>query len=275
LFDFATGGTVLGPIKAFKERYSKPIERARDKKASDWEVGKGQQMNEQLQNLLRPYFLQRLKVDYLLDQLPPKLEMVVWTDLSVDQRQQYSAFIRGEKSIVKAILSGATSTLEAITWLKKLCGHPLLVEQRFTGDAAKTNEFTVKSALRSMDPRIVMKQSEKLKVAVEIIKDFQRKGHRALVFSQSTRMLDILQFVLSSTGIRVFRIDGSTKEKDRQWLVDEFNGKRCSCDVMLLSTKAAGVGLTLTGADRVILYDPSWNPSEDSQAVDRACTSMC
>jgi hypothetical protein len=280
LFDFATRGRLLGPIKAFKEEFSKPIEKARDKKATAWEVQKGQHMNEQLQKLLRPYFLQRLKVDYLLDQLPPKQEVVVWTDLSADQRQRYSAYIKGEYSIVRAILSGVTSALEAVTWLKKLCGHPLLVEQHLSDDTNKSN--ALRAALRSMDRKEVLNQSEKLKIVVELIKDFQLNGHRTLVFSQSTRMLDILEFVLTSSRRRISRIDGSTKEKDRQRLVDEFNSKRGSHDVMLLSTKAAGIGLTLTGADRVILYDPSWNPSEDGQAVDRACkfkscglTSMC
>jgi SNF2 family DNA or RNA helicase len=269
LFDFATRGRLLGPLNAFKGKFSKPIEKARDKKATSWEVQKGQQMNEQLQKLLRPYFLQRLKVDYLMDQLPPKQEMVVWTDLSADQRDRYSAFIQGERSIVRAILSGATSALVSVTWLKKLCGHPLLVDEQFAEDADKTN--SLRAALRSMDREDVLEQSEKLRIVAELIDEFRLNGHRTLVFSQSTRMLDILQSVLSSSRGRVSRIDGSTKEKDRQWLVDEFNSKRSSHDVMLLSTKAAGVGLTLTGADRVILYDPSWNPSEDGQAVDRAC----
>ncbi len=81
-------------------------------------------------------------------------------------------------------------------------------------------------------------------------------------------MLDIIQRVLFKVA-RMSRIDGSTKERDRQRLVDDFNNPNSRYCCMLLSTKAGGLGLTLTGADRAIIYDPSWNPAEDSQAVDR------
>eukprot|EP00593_Proboscia_inermis_P003737 CAMPEP_0171317198 /NCGR_PEP_ID=MMETSP0816-20121228/78873_1 /TAXON_ID=420281 /ORGANISM="Proboscia inermis, Strain CCAP1064/1" /LENGTH=350 /DNA_ID=CAMNT_0011810173 /DNA_START=249 /DNA_END=1301 /DNA_ORIENTATION=- len=88
-----------------------------------------------------------------------------------------------------------------------------------------------------------------------------------LIFSQSTRMLDIIERVLSPR--KLLRIDGSTKEKNRQKNVDKFNEKNSDIVAMILSTKAAGLGITLTGADRAIVYDPSWNPADDAQAVDR------
>lgn len=88
-----------------------------------------------------------------------------------------------------------------------------------------------------------------------------------MVFSQSTKTLDIIERVLE--GVNLSRIDGSTKEKDRQRFVDDFNSPSSTVDVMLVSTKAGGLGLTLTGASRAIIFDPSWNPAEDSQAVDR------
>jgi DNA excision repair protein ERCC-6-like len=273
LFDWATSGKLLGPIKAFKDRFAKPIEHARDKNATGSQIRDGKMVNEQLQLKLRPYFLQRLKADYLKDQLPSKVETVVWTHLSDEQRRKYSAYVKGENSFVRAILSGEFgSALEAITWLKMLSSHPLLVDKRFSGDEMKKKAF--KGALASMDLDAVVRDSAKLTFAVDLVKQLQGNGHRILVFSQSTRMLDILEAVMRSNRIKASRIDGNTKEKDRQWLVDSFNEKSSSCDVMLLSTKAAGVGITLTGADRVILYDPSWNPASDSQAVDRACTSM-
>ena len=108
----------------------------------------------------------------------------------------------------------------------------------------------------------------KLQVLDALVEKHRNTGHRILIFSQSTKMLDIIQRVLERVnGLR--RIDGKTKERDRQRLVDHFNEKGSPIQVMLLSTKAAGIGLTLTGADRVVIYDPSWNPAEDSQAVDR------
>ena len=96
---------------------------------------------------------------------------------------------------------------------------------------------------------------------------FRKNGHRALIFSQSTRMLNIIEDTLQ--GVNLSRIDGSTREKERQRLVDDFNSGTGSVDAMLLTTKAAGIGLTLVGADRVVVYDPSWTPAEDAQAVDR------
>lgn len=260
IFDFATSSQVLGALKDFKGYFAKPIEAARDKFATESDIRVGKQVNEELQSLLRPYFLQRLKVDYLKDKLPRKRELVVWTHLSDRQRERYKAFVESRGGVVRSILLEKKSPLEAVTRLKKLCGHPLL-EERQNGD-------NLVQILRESDHRSLICQSAKLGVLLDLLSHFRSNGHRTLVFSQSTKMLDIIEVVLRD--ICFARIDGSTREKDRQRFVDNFNGEHSSYDIMLLSTKAAGVGLTLTGADRVIVYDPSWNPAEDSQAVDRA-----
>jgi hypothetical protein len=102
----------------------------------------------------------------------------------------------------------------------------------------------------------------------DLVHSLRENSHRTLIFSQSTKVLDIIQYVLKDT-VKLGRIDGQTKEKDRQRFVDEFNNPESTIEAMLISTKAGGQGLTLTGADTVIVYDPSWNPAEDSQAVDR------
>lgn len=259
LFDWVTRGQLLGPIQAFRERYGKPIENARDKDASDWEIRTSQVVNAELQVKVRSHFLQRLKTEYLRDKLPEKIEMVVWMNLTPEQRHTYQDYV---DSIVQSInQEEKVSPLLSITWLKKLCGHPLLVDPQ--------NAKDLKATLRGTDRNNLLRRCLKLQVAVDMVTKFRNNGRRSLIFSQSTRMLDILQSVLK--GVSVSRIDGSTKETDRQRLVDEFN-VRNNCDVMLLSTKAAGVGLTLTGADVVIVYDPSWTPADDNQAVDRACT---
>lgn len=169
----------------------------------------------------------------------------------------YSEYVQSKDSAVAQVLSGiSTSPLEAITWLKKLCGHPVLVQH---GDSEKLVERSALGQLKL--------QSSKLQALSELIERLCLRGHKTLIFSQSTKMLDIIQRVLEN--IPFARIDGSTKEKDRQRRVDDFNSSIGRAEVMLLSTKAAGVGLTLTGADRAIIYDPSWNPAEDAQAVDR------
>jgi SNF2 family DNA or RNA helicase len=219
----------------------------------------GEKANLELQEKIRPYFLQRLKIDFLADMLPTKQDFVVWTHLSKRQRSLYSGYVDSGDSAVAHVLSGiSTSPLEAVTWLKKLCGHPRLVEKNGQGSL---------ESLDNIDPTELKKQSSKLEVLDRLVERLRKRGHRTLIFSQSTKMLDIIERVLHRVNLS--RIDGSTKEKDRQSRVDMFNSPHANVEVMLLSTKAAGVGLTLTGADRSIIYDPSWNPAEDSQAVDR------
>jgi DNA excision repair protein ERCC-6 len=243
----------------FKNYFATPIEEARSADATSHVMRIGEKANSELQEKLRPYFLQRLKIDFLADKLPKKRDFVIWTHLSKRQRSLYSEYVDSGDSAVADVLSGiSTSPLEAVTWLKKLCGHPILVEQ---------NRHESFESLDAMDPEELKTQSSKLQVLDALIERLRRKGHRTLVFSQSTKMLDIIERVLQR--VKLARIDGSTKERDRQRFVDMFNSDHTDIEVMLLSTKAAGIGLTLTGADRAIIYDPSWNPAEDSQAVDR------
>ena len=254
LFDFATSGKVLGTLPMFKNQFSSPIEDARSADATGHTIRIGEKANQELQEKIKPYFLQRLKIDFLADKLPTKTDFVVWTHLSKFQRAMYSRYVNSGDSAVAQVLSGiSTSPLEAVTWLKKLCGHPILLE--------KENQH-----FDRMSPEKLKRNSSKLQVLDTLVERLRRKGHRTLIFSQSTKMLDIIERVLSR--MRLSRIDGNTKERDRQRRVDDFNEKD-DVEVMLLSTKAAGVGLTLTGANRAIIYDPSWNPAEDSQAIDR------
>eukprot|EP00559_Dactyliosolen_fragilissimus_P008537 CAMPEP_0184870294 /NCGR_PEP_ID=MMETSP0580-20130426/37009_1 /TAXON_ID=1118495 /ORGANISM="Dactyliosolen fragilissimus" /LENGTH=559 /DNA_ID=CAMNT_0027372299 /DNA_START=151 /DNA_END=1830 /DNA_ORIENTATION=+ len=250
LFDWATKGRVLGNLARFMNKFARPIEDGRDKDASEWTIRTAEKANIMLQQQIRPYFLQRMKNIEFKNNLPLKREIVVWTHLSLFQRKMYEKYlIDGGK--VSAVLSGEiTSPLEAITYLKKLCGHPCLVAPN----------------LGFMDPPRLIKHSAKLVVLVDLVQRLCKSKHKCLIFSQSTKMLDIIEKVLP---IKMSRIDGSVKGAERQKIVDTFNNDISDCHVMLLSTKAAGVGLNLTGADRAIIYDPSWNPADDSQAVDR------
>jgi DNA excision repair protein ERCC-6-like len=281
VFDWVTAGRALGDLKGFTASYAKAIEAAREARASGAIVRAGERANARLQAALRPHFLQRLKSEYLADMLPPKTEIVVWTHLSAAQRARYSEFVTDRHGLVRNILLGRESSpLVALTWLKKLCGHPLLVEKK---DANTTSNEDAEDGLQhrssnnkrsgydrdfATDIDEILHQSAKLELLRDLVRELVIGGHRTLIFSQSTRMLDIIAHVLQDV-VRAARIDGSTQERDRQGRVDAFN-LTDRYDVLLLSTKAAGVGLTLVGADRVIVYDPSWTPAEDSQAVDRA-----
>ena len=256
LFNFATSGRILGSHKEFKNTYGKPIEAARSADAEDYEVQRGESAMKELQGLVQPYFLQRMKSEYLSEALPRKHEFVLWTTLSPLQREMYAEYIKSEH--VSGIVEGENkSPMIAITWLQKLCGHPLLVENESVNSIDHLNKYK---------PIELIKKSSKLEVMYNLIDALISKGHRTLIFSQSTKVLDIIEYVLKQK-FNLKRIDGGTKEKDRQKIVDGFNQPQSETDIMLISTKAGGQGLTLTGADSCVVYDPSWNPAEDAQAV--------
>ncbi|KAL9183089.1 hypothetical protein ACHAXT_004876 [Thalassiosira profunda] len=248
LFDWAAP-TLLGSIQTFMKKYGDPIEDGRQRNADRWTVKKSGEMNAKLKKLLQPYFLQRLKKTEFEDKMPEKKELVVFTALSVKQRRMYERF-------TESVFDDDSHTpLAAVSWLKMLCGHPSLVK-----DTA--------GRYANCDASVLVRDSSKLQVLLALLNRLKRSGHRALVFSQSTKMLDIMERAFDG-GLSYLRIDGSSAGGARQKAVDHFNDPLSGIDVMLLSTKAAGIGLTLTGADRAILYDPSWNPAEDAQAVDR------
>lgn len=257
LFDFATSGRIFGPLKRFKMNFADPIELGRSKYATESTMNAAERANAKLQAKLKPHFLQRMKKD-ILTNMPSKKDLVVWTHLSAKQRRLYEEYVSGSET-VKSVLSGEKrSPLEAVTWLKKLAGHPLLVDEKYDREM---------STLRRLGAAKLINESAKLEVLAGLVEKLSISGHRTLIFSGSTMTLDIIERVLE--GLNLSRIDGSTKEVDRQRQVEEFNREDSTVDVMLLSTKAGGLGITLTGADRAIIYDPSWNPTDDSQAVDR------
>jgi len=258
LFTFATSGKILGTHKQFQANFGRPIEAARSAGAEDYEVQSGEKAMKELQQAIHPYFLQRTKSEYLSDALPPKNEYVLWTNLSPSQREKYFEYVQSEN--VSDYFNGVVkSPLLAITFLQKLCGHPLLVENESVDSIENFDEH---------DPNELIEASSKLGVLSDLVDRLIGKGHRTLIFSQSTTVLDIIERVLQGR-FNLLRIDGKTKEKDRQNRVDIFNDQASDIDIMLISTKAGGQGLTLTGADTCIIYDPSWNPAEDSQAADR------
>jgi SNF2 family DNA or RNA helicase len=141
--------------------------------------------------------------------------------------------------------------LAAFTKLRTICNHPIL---------------TIKDAIFS-DAEV--EHSGKLRLLQELMEEIIDGEHRTLVFCQSTQMLDIIQHWFGRWGIRCLRLDGSTPASARLGLVEEFNENK-ECHAFLISTKAGGTGLNLTGADTVIFYDHDWNPANDNQAQDRA-----
>ena len=197
-----------------------------------------------LRRRIRPFLLRRLKGD-VLSELPEKTETVLTVEMTPEQARVYRAALlrlrpRGED------LSGAGRfrALAALTELREVCDHPALILPEYAGSSGK------------------------LELLSDFIPEALLSGHRVLVFSQFTRMLRILEQRLYASGVECFYLDGETPARERVEMTQRFN--RGEGNVFLISLKAGGAGLNLTGADFVIHYDPWWNPAAEDQATDRA-----
>ena len=215
-----------------------------------------------LHEILRPFLLRRMKRDVLLN-LTAKREVVVYCPLSKVQREYYS---RVQKKSLKELLVGLgleeakhLSGENTLMQLRKVCNHPFLFGEPRDSDG----EY-----LGDKHPQLLVGASGKFQLLDRMLDRLKRDGHRVLIFSQMTKLLDILQDYCAWKKYRTCRIDGSTKLAGRQTAIDTFNGNS-DIFVFLLSTRAGGLGINLTGADTVILFDSDWNPHQDSQAQDR------
>ena len=205
--------------------------------------------NEQIIAATRPFLLRRKK-QQVLHELPNKIETIVTSTLDDEQKALYASHLAQLKEDHFKHLRQATSKdqqlriLAGITRLRQICCHPALFVENYTGSSAKMRQL------------------------FDIIEQQYKEGKRMLIFSQFTSMLNIIRQELARRGFRYFYLDGQTDAKERVTMCDRFNqGER---DVFLLSLKAGGTGLNLTGANVVILYDSWWNPSVEKQATDRA-----
>lgn len=253
LFDFIFPMR-LGTLVNFRTQFEIPIKQGGYANASNLQVETAMRCAETLKEAISPYLLQRFKVDVAAD-LPKKSERVLFCKLTKLQRDAYEWFLDSED--MKSILAGKRQALYGVDILRKICNHPDLVEHRTLSKKAGYNYGSgVKSG--------------KMQVVKALLEIWRRNGHKTLLFAQHRIMLDILEkFIQGMPGFQYRRMDGNTSIKDRQDLVDEFN-RDPELHVFLLTTKVGGLGVNLTGADRVIIYDPDWNPSTDVQARERA-----
>lgn len=253
LFDFVFPMR-LGTLVNFKDQFEIPIKQGGYANASNLQVETAMKCAETLKDTISPYLLQRFKVDVAAD-LPKKSERVLFCKLTKLQRDAYEWFLESED--MKSIIAGKRQALYGVDILRKLCNHPDLVEHK---TLSKKSGYTYGSG----------NKSGKMQVVKALLEIWKRHGHKTLLFAQHRIMLDILErFINSMPGFKYRRMDGNTSIKDRQDLVDEFN-RGPDIHVFLLTTKVGGLGVNLTGADRVIIYDPDWNPSTDVQARERA-----
>jgi len=239
IFDFLMPG-YLGTAQDFRERYELPIAKAKDTGAQ-----------QRLARRLRPFLLRRLKKDVAAE-LPARLEQVSYSELTREQRGIYQQVIEASrKEVLEAVGAQGLAksrmvVLTALLRLRQVCCDLRLLN------------------LENVDPATA---SGKLEMFSELLEECIDGGHRVLVFSQFVKMLTLLKERLTAEGIDYCYLDGSTS--NRGAIVDRFQNDS-AIPVFLISLKAGGVGLNLTGADTVIHFDPWWNPAVEDQATDRA-----
>uniref|UniRef100_A0A5B6Z8K9 DNA excision repair protein ERCC-6-like n=1 Tax=Davidia involucrata TaxID=16924 RepID=A0A5B6Z8K9_DAVIN len=272
----------------FKERYESPILRGNDKNASDREKRIGSTVAKELRDHIKPYFLRRLKSEVFCEddatnnaKLSKKNEIIVWLRLTSCQRQLYEAFLKSE--LVLSAFDG--SPLAALTILKKICDHPLLLTKRAAEDVLEGMDSMLNQEDHGVAEKLAMHIADvterddveekhddvscKISFILSLLDNLISEGHNVLIFSQTRKMLNLIQDSLVSKGYEFLRIDGTTKACDRLKIVNDFQ-EGIGAPIFLLTSQVGGLGLTLTKADRVIVVDPAWNPSTDNQSVDRA-----
>ena len=300
LFDFVFPGR-LGTLPVFQAQYAIPIQIGGYTNATPLQVQTAYQCSVSLRDLVTPYLLRRMKCDVLtttpdegggsggdkqhdiddskdggmdkMDKvvLPKKTEQVLFCSLTPIQLQAYRSYLASKEC--SDILeeddlnidpdrrkSRRRKLLAGIDTLRKVCNHPDLLDRV--------------ASVVSNDPDYGnVERSGKLTVLDKILQEWHSKGHRCLVFTQTQQMLDIIErhvFEKHGETFQYRRMDGSTAVDRRAGLMEEFNAPDSGIFLFLLTTRVGGLGTNLIGADRVVIFDPDWNPSTDIQARERA-----
>ncbi|KAM7338468.1 hypothetical protein ACRRTK_001952 [Alexandromys fortis] len=216
-----------------------------------------QKLVERLHAVLKPFLLRRIKTD-VEKSLPPKKEIKIYLGLSKMQREWYTKILMKDIDILNS--SGKMDKmrlLNILMQLRKCCNHPYLFDGAEPGPPYTTDEHIVSN-------------SGKMVALDKLLARIKEQGSRVLIFSQMTRLLDILEDYCMWRGYEYCRLDGQTPHEEREGAIEAFNAPNSSKFIFMLSTRAGGLGINLASADVVILYDSDWNPQVDLQAMDRA-----
>uniref|UniRef100_A0A671NHS4 Chromodomain-helicase-DNA-binding protein 3-like n=1 Tax=Sinocyclocheilus anshuiensis TaxID=1608454 RepID=A0A671NHS4_9TELE len=217
---------------------------------------------KKLHDLLGPHMLRRLKAD-VFKNMPAKTELIVRVELSPMQKKYYKFILTRNFEALNSKGGGnQVSLLNIMMDLKKCCNHPYLFPVA-SAEAPKTPSGAYEGAG-------LTKASGKLMLLQKMLRKLKEQGHRVLVFSQMTKMLDLLEDFLDYEGYKYERIDGGITGALRQEAIDRFNAPGACQFCFLLSTRAGGLGINLATADTVIIFDSDWNPHNDIQAFSRA-----
>ena len=261
---------LLGSRLEFRKRFEIPILRGRDADASDADRQKGDECTVELLGIVNKFLIRRTN-DILSKYLPVKYEHVVFCKLAPFQLDLYNYFITSPD--IKALLRGKGSQpLKAINILKKLCNHPdllSLAEDLPGSEKWYPGEYVPKEARgRDRDPKPWY--SGKMQVLDRMLARIrQDTNDKIVLISNYTSTLDLFERLCRSRQYSCLRLDGTMNVNKRQKLVDRFNDPEGDEFVFLLSSKAGGCGINLIGANRLVLFDPDWNPAADQQALAR------
>ncbi|KAI8885783.1 hypothetical protein K501DRAFT_245220 [Backusella circina FSU 941] len=265
LLDFANPG-LLGTPTEFRKNFEMPILLGRDADASESERQKSDEKVTEFWKLGARFTIRRTN-DILTKYLPIKYEHVVFCKLAPFQQDLYNVFLTSPE--IKSLLKGQGSQpLKAITLLKKLCNHPDLLNlpEDLEGCEGVLPASYLQAMKRSVDPHY----SGKFIVLARMLEKIKKETKDKIVLiSNYTQTLDLFQAFCKQQHYGVLRLDGSMNINKRQKLVDQFNDPNGEEFVFLLSSKAGGCGLNLIGANRLVLFDPDWNPAADQQALAR------
>lgn len=261
---------LLGTRLEFRKKFELPILRGRDADASEAERVKGDECLTELLGIVNKFIIRRTN-DILTKYLPVKYEHVVFCNLAPFQLDLYNYFITSPT--IQALLRGKGSQpLKAINILKKLCNHPdlLNISDDLPGSEQCFPEDYVPKEARRRDRDIKPWYSGKMQVLDRMLAKIRHETNDKIVLiSNYTSTLDLFEKLCRSRAYGCLRLDGTMNVSKRQKLVDKFNDPEGPEFVFLLSSKAGGCGLNLIGANRLVLFDPDWNPAADQQALAR------
>ncbi|KAF5905294.1 DNA excision repair protein ERCC-6-like 2 isoform X1, partial [Clarias magur] len=305
VMDWAIPGC-LGSLGSFVNRFSEPIEQGQKHTATKRELAEGRKAAQALAKILCRWFLRRTKA-LIRDQLPKKDDRVVYCSMTDFQQAVYRAVLdtddvrlllqssekcpcssgRSRRKCCYKLNSDSVSVrrlyFSYLAILRKVANHVALLQSK-EGTSKKQEKYVTaiceqvfkkfpdfterckQAAFEAMSDPVY---SGKMKVLQRLLNHFITKNDKVLLFSLSTKLLDVLESYCIAEGMEYRRLDGSTKAKDRIHIVKEFNSSS-DINVCLVSTMAGGVGLNFVGANVVVLFDPTWNPANDLQAIDRA-----
>jgi DNA repair and recombination RAD54-like protein len=263
---------LLGTTSEFKKRFEGPILRGRDAFASDKETALAQERLQELLNIVNKCIIRRTAA-ILTHYLPVKIELVLCCKLTSLQSLLYKKFL--ESSVTKSLLSEkpakkTSSSLASITFLKKLCNHPTLIHDMCTQGENGLIEI-VDIFPDTFNSKLFQPEYSGKMLVLDYLLAVTKSttNDKVVLVSNYTQTLDLFEKLCHLRRYSFVRLDGTMSIKKRSKLVDRFNDPMSNDFIFMLSSKAGGCGLNLIGANRLVMFDPDWNPANDDQAMAR------